>query len=70
MTTFRHVSAKRAWANLQERAEHGEKFGFIAAMGILYKGGTLTREQVLKLLQDNHITAADCRKFREQTQSR
>lgn len=52
---------------MQERAEHGEKFGFIAAMGIMYKAGFLTRAQVLEQLKQNHITREDLQKFREQT---
>jgi hypothetical protein len=61
----RHISAKRAWARISERAEHGEKFGFIACLGILYKGGLLTRGQVLERLKEARITRADLEKFRE-----
>ena len=62
----RFISAKKAWARLSERAERGEKFGFIACLGLLYKSGVLTRDQVLERLNEARITADDCRKFREQ----
>lgn len=67
MTTFRHTSAKKAWSKLQERAERGEKFGFIACLGLMYKSGHLTRQQVLDRLREGQITREDLRKFREHT---
>jgi hypothetical protein len=67
VTTTRHISAKKSWARLQERAEHGEKFGFIACLGLLYKSGQLTRQQVLERLNEAHITREDLQKFREHT---
>lgn len=69
MTTFRHGSAKKQWARLQDRAERGEKFGFIACLGVLYKAGKLTRAEVLEKLKESHITRDDLRKFREQITS-
>ena len=48
----RRLSAKRAWARLSERAELGEKFGFISCIALLYKAGTLTRAQVVETLND------------------
>jgi hypothetical protein len=63
----RHISAKKAWARISERAECGEKFGFIACLGILYKGGFLTRGVVLDRLKEARITRADLVKFREHT---
>ncbi len=68
MTTFRHVSAKKAWARLSDRAERGEKFGFIACLGVLYKAGSLTRSQVVEHFNRAHITREDLQKFREHTQ--
>ena len=38
----RRLSAKKAWARLRERAECGEKFGFMACIALLYKAGHLT----------------------------
>lgn len=63
----RKISAKKAWARLSERAESGEKFGFIAALGILYKSGILTRAQVVEHLNAARITREDLKRFREQT---
>jgi hypothetical protein len=59
----RQISAKKAWARLSERAECGEKFGFIACLGLLYKGGILTRAQVIEELNSARITRDDLRKF-------
>jgi hypothetical protein len=59
----RQISAKKAWARLSERAECGEKFGFIACLGLLYKGGILTRAQVVAELNSARITRDDLRKF-------
>ena len=44
--TQRHISAKKAWTRMSERAMHEEKFGFIAAFALLHKTGVLTRRQV------------------------
>lgn len=66
MRLFRQETAKRAWGKLQARAERGEKFGFIACLGVLYKSGKLTRAEVLEKLKESHITREDLRKFREQ----
>lgn len=63
--SVRHISAKKAWARISERAERGEKFGFIACLGILYKGGFLTRGEVLEQLNQARISRADLVKFRE-----
>ena len=70
MTTNRHISAKKAWARLSERAQLGEKFGFIACLGILYKAGMLSRGEVLKRLNEARVTRADLVKFREQSGNR
>ena len=69
MSTFRHVSAKRAWARLQERADYGERFGFIACLKLLYKTGALTREQLVKKVNEYHITREDLQKFDEHTRA-
>jgi hypothetical protein len=61
----RQVSAKRAWARLSERAECGEKFGFIGCLALLYKCGILTRPQVVEKLNESRISRADLEKFRE-----
>lgn len=64
MNSEKQVSAKQAFARVHERARLGEKFGFIACLGLLYKSGRLTREEVVKLLNESHITRDDLRKFR------
>jgi hypothetical protein len=61
----RRLSAKRAWSKLSERAECGEKFGFIACLALLYKSGALTRAQVVEKLNESHITRDDLVRFRE-----
>ena len=61
----RRLSAKRAWARLSERAECGERFGFIACLALLYKTGCLTRAQVVDRLNEAHITREDLEKFRK-----
>lgn len=63
----RQVSAKKAWARLSERAESGEKFGFISCVGLCYKLKILSRGQVVELLNSVHITRDDLLRFREQT---
>jgi hypothetical protein len=63
----RQISAKKAWARLSERAECGEKFGFISALGLCYKAGILSRGQVVELLNSVQINRDDLRRFREQT---
>lgn len=65
MTYRKQVSAKQAWAEMTERARQGEKFGFIACLGLLYKSGKITRAEVLQLLREAHVQREDCRKFRE-----
>jgi hypothetical protein len=66
----RHISAKKAWAQISERAQLGEKFGFIACLGILYKGGFLSRGQVLEQLKIAKISRDDLVKFREHSGDR
>ena len=61
----RHISAQKAWDRLSERAEHGETFGFIACLGVVYKAGVITRAQVLDALNAAHVTREDLRKFSE-----
>jgi hypothetical protein len=63
--SYKHISAKRAWARISERAQLGEKFGYIACLGILYKSGFLTRAQVVERLNEGKICRADLVKFRE-----
>jgi hypothetical protein len=63
----RNISAKKAWDRLSKRAESGEKFGFIACLGILYKSGVLSRGQVVEQLNRARITRQDLKRFREQT---
>jgi hypothetical protein len=67
MSSWHHISAKKAWARLTERAERGEKFGFIACLSLLYKAQILTRGQVLEQLNLARVTRADLAKFREHT---
>ena len=61
----KQVTAKRAWARMSERAEFGERFGFIACLSLLYKNGFISRAQVVESLNESHITRADLAKFRE-----
>ncbi len=65
--SVRHISAKKAWGKLEERAVYGEKFGFIACIGVFLAAGKITRAEALAHLQDSHITREDLRKFREHT---
>ena len=65
MSYLKQVSAKKAWANLAEKARLGPKFGFIACLGLLYKAGVISRDQVLKFLRDAHVNQADLRRFKE-----
>ena len=65
----RRLSAKKAWARLSERAECGEKFGFIACLGLLYRAGHLTRAQVVDKLNESHVTRADLARFRDHSTS-
>ena len=65
----RRLSAKRAWARLSERAECGERFGFIACIALLYKAGQLTRAQVVDALNEARITRDDLARFREHSSS-
>ncbi len=65
----RRLSAKKAWARLSERAECGERFGFIACIALLYKAGHLTRAQVVEKLNESHITRADLVRFRKHSTS-
>ena len=67
MTLRKQITAKKVWAQLSERAESGETFGYVACLGFLYKMGVLTREQVLEQLNLAHVTRDDLRKFREHT---
>lgn len=67
MNAQKQVSAKKAWAALSERARLGEKFGFIACLGLLYKSGRLTKAQVLEYLNQERISREDLRKFRAQS---
>jgi hypothetical protein len=61
----KQLSAKKAWSRLSERARLGEKFGFIGCLGLLYKSGALTREQVVKHLNEGKITREDLQRFRK-----
>jgi len=65
----KQLSAKRAWAELNERARLGEKFGFIACLGLLYKSGQLSREQVVSRLNEARVTRDDLKRFRERRNS-
>jgi hypothetical protein len=67
--TNRHISAKRAFARVSERAEHGEKFGFIAAFQLLVRSGVLTREQVAQFMNDARITRDDLERFRKHVEA-
>ena len=64
MSYLKQVSAKKAWANLAEKARLGQKFGFIACLGLLYKAGKLSRGEVLEALKDGHVTRQDLASFR------
>jgi hypothetical protein len=61
----KQVTAKKAWATLSERARLGEKFGMIAMLGLLYKGGEISREQVVEKLNEAQVSREDLKKFRE-----
>jgi hypothetical protein len=64
------ISAKKAWAALSEKARLGEKFGFIACLGLLYKSGIVNRQQVIDNLNAASVTPDDLRKFRERRDER
>jgi hypothetical protein len=61
----RQISAKRAWSRMTERAEFGERFGFIACLSLLYKNGLVTRAQIVAALNEAQVTRDDLRRFRE-----
>jgi len=65
MTTFRHISAKRAWAEMSERARLGHALGFIDAIGLLFSQGLISRAQVIELFRSRDITKADLIAYRK-----
>lgn len=64
MSRERHITAKRAWGEMAERARLGNSFGFIACLGLLYKSGTLSRAQVVDALNSAGITREELQKFK------
>ena len=66
MNAEKQLSAKKAWAQLNERARLGDRFAKIAMLGLLLKSGHLTRAQVLEQLIAAGVTQEDLRKFRTQ----
>jgi hypothetical protein len=66
--TKRHISAKRAWAQLSERAERGEKLGFIAALQLLFQCGMISRPQMIEKLNEARITRDDLAIFHKHAQ--
>ncbi len=66
MNAQKQLSAKKAFALVTERARRAENFALIATLGLLYKSGQLTRDQVVDKLNEARVTRDDLRKFREQ----
>ena len=60
----KQISAKRAWADLSERARLGYAFGFISCLGLLYKSGGITKSEVVEKLVEAGISKDDLVKFR------
>ena len=44
---------------MTERAEFGERFGFIACLSLLYKNGLVTRAQIVAALNEAQVTRDD-----------
>jgi hypothetical protein len=61
----KQITAKRAWADLSERARLGYKFGFISCLGLLYKSGEISRAEVIEKMVEAGITAEDCSRFKQ-----
>ena len=61
----KQISAKRAWSDLSDRARLGEKFSFIACLGLLMLSGELTRSEVVDKLNAAGITREDLIQFRQ-----
>lgn len=60
----RHITAKKAWGKMAERARLGHRFGFIAYLGLLYRSGTLSRDQVRDVLNDAGVTREELEAYR------
>jgi hypothetical protein len=56
----------KAWAKEQGEKLWRAKFRLIALTGLMYKAGSLTREEVVDQLNDGGITKEDLQRFREQ----
>jgi hypothetical protein len=65
----KQITAKRAWADLSERARLGYKFGFISCLGLLYKCGEITREGIIEKMVEAGITPEDCARFKRHDSS-
>lgn len=66
MNRDKQLTAKKAWGQLSERARLGEKFGQIAMLGLLYKSGKISRQEVIEALNLAGVTREDLKRFREQ----
>ncbi len=64
MTTFRHISAKKAWAKKQAEIAH-YKFCFIGSLALLYKGGTLSKAEVVARMNEAGLSREDLQAFRK-----
>jgi hypothetical protein len=60
----KQITAKRAWADLSERARLGYKFGFISCLGLLYKSGEISRAEVIEKMLEAGISPDDCARFK------
>jgi divalent metal cation (Fe/Co/Zn/Cd) transporter len=61
--THRRCGMKTMWRDLSARARLGEIFGFIDAIALLYKAGTISREQVKQYLSER-VSKADLAEYR------
>ena len=68
MNARKQLSAKKAWARLSERVRSGETFGFISCLALLYKGGLLSKAELVEQLNAAGITKDDLKRFRERRQ--
>lgn len=60
---YKQLTAKR-WAKEQGEKLWRVKFRLIALTGLMYKGGMLTKTEVVEQLNDGGITKEDLQRFR------
>jgi hypothetical protein len=56
MNLAKHISAKKAWGELSNRARLGERRGFAACVWLLYKNQFISKEQAIAQLEQWDIS--------------